>query len=88
MPTGATIGQVTVELDWQAFGGTNPSSPGTTNCFPREKSFVLKAPNGTNITLFPTRSFNATQTNCPRSYLLFTDTGATAITTTTTIPAA
>lgn len=78
---------MTLTLDWQAFGGTNPQAPATTNCFPREKSFTLRSPAGTTITLFPVASFVASQTSCPRSVLFFTDTGATAITNASTITA-
>jgi hypothetical protein len=89
LPTGSVITSVSVTLDWQAFGGTNPQAPATTNCFPQEKSFTLRSPSGTIITLFPggAASFAATQTSCPRSVLLFTDTGATAITVASTITA-
>lgn len=89
LPTGSVITNVTLTLDWQAFGGTNPQAPATTNCFPQEKSFTLKSPSGTTITLFPggAASFAASQTSCPRSVLLFTDTGATAVLATSTITA-
>lgn len=53
LPTGSVIASVTLTLDWQAFGGVNPQAPATTNCFPQEKSFTLKSPSGTIITLFP-----------------------------------
>ena len=78
---------MTLTLDWQAFGGTNPQAPATTNCYPQEKSFTLRSPAGTIITLFPAASFAASQTSCPRSVLLFTDTGAAAITNVNTITA-
>ncbi len=89
LPTGSKITGVTLTLDWQAFGGTNPQAPATTNCFPQEKSFTLKSPSGTIITLFPggAASFAASQTSCPRSVLLFTDTGAAAVTVASTITA-
>lgn len=80
---------MTLTLDWQPFSGVNPQSVGTGNCFPQEKSFTLKSPSGTIITLFPggAASFAASQTSCPRSVLLFTDTGAAAVTVASTITA-
>jgi alpha-tubulin suppressor-like RCC1 family protein len=73
-PTGTTMSDVDISIDWMPIDNESPTGPRwTTNCFPGEKSFQLYHPDGAVVNLINAGQLTTPNTSCPRVMTTFDD---------------
>lgn len=79
-PTGSVLQDANVLIDFRPIDNESPTGPWwVTNCYPREKSFLLIHPDGTSVQLANAGTYTAPNTNCPQAQIYYDQSAAGGI---------